>query len=457
MAAAEQQEEEASQPTSPRDDDPMCTTDPRFAGRGVNCDENCLNRLSLMECTPHTCALARQAAREKRDRGGGGDGGRGRYGRDQQQQSATAGVCLCTNQHFKRRQRGWKRVAPFNTGDKWRGWGLRTQEQIREGEFVIEFVGEVIDRAESERRVAESSRLGERDLFLVQLSGGPTNGLFIDCSTKGNASRFLNHSCAANCEIQVWSVNGEKRVGLFALPNQGAIKAGTELTCDYRFYAARIEPEPEAYRSTQSSSASSRTVNGVRSGTRTRKRTRKADEAAEMETEPGAGAGATLGTEVQTRGADAPLAKGTAVLARFRGGCRYWPGHIDRVRTKGGMHAYDIQYDDGDHEEKVTRDLIRVRAQQGEIGNGREGNSTGGGGGGGDDGTDDGGRSGGGVDEDGSQDDNEDDEDDVLAALKCRCGAANCSGYFGYVPPSPTSSHTSQESQRPNSTKGRGS
>lgn len=39
----------------------------------------------------------------------------------------------------------------------------------------------------------------------------------IDAGPKGNYSRFMNHSCNPNCETQKWTVNGDIRVGLFAL------------------------------------------------------------------------------------------------------------------------------------------------------------------------------------------------------------------------------------------------
>lgn len=39
----------------------------------------------------------------------------------------------------------------------------------------------------------------------------------LDATLKGNKSRFLNHSCDPNCEIQKWWVNGLWRVGIFAI------------------------------------------------------------------------------------------------------------------------------------------------------------------------------------------------------------------------------------------------
>ena len=56
----------------------------------------------------------------------------------------------------------------------------------------------------------------------------------IDAGPKGNNARFVNHSCDPNCMTQKWTVNGDTRVGLFALED---IKGGTELTFNYQFEA----------------------------------------------------------------------------------------------------------------------------------------------------------------------------------------------------------------------------
>lgn len=54
----------------------------------------------------------------------------------------------------------------------------------------------------------------------------------IDGHRMGGDGRFVNHSCAPNCEMQKWSVNGQFRMALFALRD---IEAGEELAYDYNF------------------------------------------------------------------------------------------------------------------------------------------------------------------------------------------------------------------------------
>lgn len=54
----------------------------------------------------------------------------------------------------------------------------------------------------------------------------------IDAGPKGNYSRFMNHSCQPNCETLKWTVNGDTRVGLFAVCD---IPAGTSARLGFSF------------------------------------------------------------------------------------------------------------------------------------------------------------------------------------------------------------------------------
>ena len=49
---------------------------------------------------------------------------------------------------------------------------------------------------------------------------------------KGNSSRFINHSCAPNCELQKWNVKGFTRIGIVAVMD---IPVGEPLSYDYQF------------------------------------------------------------------------------------------------------------------------------------------------------------------------------------------------------------------------------
>ena len=52
-------------------------------------------------------------------------------------------------------------------------------------------------------------------------------------ATRGSIARFVNHSCAPNCKMIKWTVQGAPRMALFAGDN--GIMTGEELTYDYNF------------------------------------------------------------------------------------------------------------------------------------------------------------------------------------------------------------------------------
>jgi hypothetical protein len=54
------------------------------------------------------------------------------------------------------------------------------------------------------------------------------------------------------------------------------------------------------------------------------------------------------------------LEVGTSVEADYRGKGKYYAGKISRVRAND---TFDIDYDDGEKEMMVTRDLIRVKSR----------------------------------------------------------------------------------------------
>lgn len=48
--------------------------------------------------------------------------------------------------------------------------------------------------------------------FVMDLGEGEV----LDASQKGSILRFVNHSCGPNAETQKWTVQGRRRIGLFA-------------------------------------------------------------------------------------------------------------------------------------------------------------------------------------------------------------------------------------------------
>ncbi|KAK2992689.1 hypothetical protein RJ640_029946 [Escallonia rubra] len=108
------------------------------------------------------------------------------------------------------------------------GSGIVAEEDINQGEFIIEYVGEVIDDKTCEERLWKMKHRGETNFYLCEIN----RDMVIDATFKGNKSRYINHSCCPNTEMQKWRIDGETRIGIFATRE---IKRGEHLTYDYQF------------------------------------------------------------------------------------------------------------------------------------------------------------------------------------------------------------------------------
>ena len=112
---------------------------------------------------------------------------------------------------------------PVDTRDSGiHGRGVYATRPIKKGTRIIEYLGERITHAEADRRYA---RKGEDDghtfLFIA------SRRTVIDAGVNGNEARFINHSCAPNCE----TVIEHGRVFIEAIRR---IRPGEELGYDYQ-------------------------------------------------------------------------------------------------------------------------------------------------------------------------------------------------------------------------------
>lgn len=96
-----------------------------------------------------------------------------------------------------------------------KGNGLFATADIGQRQIIMECTGEIVDEVAVENRYAI-------DLDRV--------GLMLDQSTQGNESRFVNHSCSPNAEIQQWIVDEEVRAMLVSLKR---IRNAEEITIKY--------------------------------------------------------------------------------------------------------------------------------------------------------------------------------------------------------------------------------
>ena len=102
------------------------------------------------------------------------------------------------------------------------GKGVFAVQALKKDEVLIEYVGELIDWDEALDRHPHDPAQPDHT-FYFQLD----NGWVIDANVGGNAARWINHSCAPNCEAEE---REDGRVFIKALRN---IRAGEELNYDY--------------------------------------------------------------------------------------------------------------------------------------------------------------------------------------------------------------------------------
>jgi SET domain-containing protein len=115
----------------------------------------------------------------------------------------------------KKRRRITVRCSPIH------GRGVFALRQIPKGTRIIEYKGRLITDKEADRRY---SRIHEHSAHTMLFS--IDGGLVIDATRYGNSARWINHSCAPNCEIE------EEGHQVF-IDARRDIRAGEELTYDY--------------------------------------------------------------------------------------------------------------------------------------------------------------------------------------------------------------------------------
>ncbi|CAM6083279.1 unnamed protein product [Calypogeia fissa] len=130
----------------------------------------------------------------------------------------------CTNLSFQKRPGRKLKAAKTDHC----GWGLQAGEDIKAGDFLVEYVGEVIDDETCEKRLWAMKEQGESNFYMCEIS----REIVIDATFKGNLSRFINHSCSPNSELQKWEIEGEVRIGVFAKQD---FKKGEYVSYDYQF------------------------------------------------------------------------------------------------------------------------------------------------------------------------------------------------------------------------------
>lgn len=111
------------------------------------------------------------------------------------------------------------------------GRGVFAARKIRKGTRIIEYQGERISTEEGDSRYDDD--LGEQAHVLLFTVDKKT---VIDGGVNSNEARYINHSCAPNCE----AVEENKRIYIEAIRT---IQVGEELCYDYSLHRAEGDQE----------------------------------------------------------------------------------------------------------------------------------------------------------------------------------------------------------------------
>ncbi|MDR2863374.1 MAG: SET domain-containing protein-lysine N-methyltransferase, partial [Puniceicoccales bacterium] len=106
------------------------------------------------------------------------------------------------------------------------GTGVFAARAITPGEFVIEYKGERVTKAEARRRgLAREAAAGDAGrVYLFELN----KRYDLDGDIPDNPAKYINHSCAENCQ----TVCERGHIRIYAIR---AIASGEELTFDYGY------------------------------------------------------------------------------------------------------------------------------------------------------------------------------------------------------------------------------
>ncbi|CAI2354040.1 unnamed protein product [Caenorhabditis sp. 36 PRJEB53466] len=119
-----------------------------------------------------------------------------------------------------------------------KGYGVFATGHIKEGEFLVEYAGEIINREEKDRRTKVADTAKDRQANRYMMESG--EGMTIDASVYGNIARYINHSCDPNSgsfqtKIHIKTLQGSESVyeTRIFVKTIRAIEPDEEITFDY--------------------------------------------------------------------------------------------------------------------------------------------------------------------------------------------------------------------------------
>ena len=134
------------------------------------------------------------------------------------------------------------------------GRGVFALTPISKGTRIVEYKGELITDDEADRRYAHLHEHSPHTmLFSLE------NKLVIDATRRGNSGRWINHSCAPNCQVE------EEGTRIF-IDARRDIRPGEELTYDYNLQLG--EPHTRAAKRAHACFCGTRRCRGTMLGER---------------------------------------------------------------------------------------------------------------------------------------------------------------------------------------------
>ena len=108
------------------------------------------------------------------------------------------------------------------------GNGVFAARDLPRGASLIRYRGRLLSHDEADRRYGDTLDSGHTFLFILN------DHYVIDASARGNAARWINHSCEPNCEpALVECPRGDPARDQIVIEAMRDIRAGEELCYDY--------------------------------------------------------------------------------------------------------------------------------------------------------------------------------------------------------------------------------
>lgn len=108
------------------------------------------------------------------------------------------------------------------------GTGVFAAAAIKSGAKLIEYKGRLLGHGEADALYGDGAESGHTFLFTLN------DHYVIDANVEGNDARWINHSCAPNCEAVLYEDEGDDpRKDRVFIEARRDIGPGEELTYDY--------------------------------------------------------------------------------------------------------------------------------------------------------------------------------------------------------------------------------